>query len=98
VLFIDDGSTDDTFTRLTALSQTRGCPGDPPRAQSRPGAAMRTGYAHAQGDIHRDHRQRRDVPFTEYPQDTALLTPGCGHCGGVAYHPQGGMQGVPLYG
>ena len=98
VLFIDDGSTDDIFTRLTALSQTQ--PGVRVIRHERNqglGAAMRTGYAHAQGDIIVTTDSDGTYPFTEIPRILALLTPGVDIVVASPYHPQGGMQGVPLY-
>lgn len=98
VLFVDDGSTDDTYVRLQALfadvpdvrivqhGRNRGL-----------AAALQTGVANTTGRV---------LVYTDsdctYPPATikgllACLTPDVDIVTSSAYHPRGGVEGVPAY-
>ena len=98
VVLIDDGSSDDTLTRLEALAAQRPEVRVVRHEQNRGlGAAMRTGYAHARGAVLVTTDSDGTYPFTEIPRMLALLTPQIDLVVASPYHPQGGVEGVPRY-
>ena len=98
LLFIDDGSTDDTYVRLQRLFGS--CPGVTIVQHGRNrglAAALKTGTAHTTGHV---------IVFTDsdctYPPATipgllACMTPDVDVVTSSAYHPDGGVDGVPAY-
>lgn len=98
MILVDDGSSDNTFTRLQQTfadwpqvkiiqhPQNRGL-----------GAALRTGFAHARGDIIVTTDSDGTYPFTTIPEMLALLRPGIDIVTASPYHPAGGVDGVPAY-
>lgn len=95
-ILIDDGSTDETWSMLQELA-TR-----VPnvcilrhRMNYGLGAALRTGLAHARGDVVVTTDADGTYPFTEIPALLARLTPGVAIVTASPYHPGGGVDGVP---
>lgn len=98
LILVDDGSADDTFARLTDAfadwpavqiiqhDRNRGL-----------GVALRTGFAHASGDIIITTDSDGTYPFTTIPAMLNLLQPGIDIVTASPYHPQGGIDGVPAY-
>lgn len=98
LVLVDDGSTDDTFARLTDAfagwhnvtivrhDRNRGL-----------GAALRTGFAHAHGEVIVTTDSDGTYPFTTIPGLLYLLQPGVDIVTASPYHPEGGIEGVPAY-
>src|SRR6266536_5192022 len=98
LVLVDDGSSDDTFTRLSVAfadwdnvtivqhEHNRGL-----------GAALRTGFAHARGEIVVTTDSDGTYPFTTIPALLDLLRPGIDIVTASPYHPDGGVDGVPAY-
>jgi dolichol-phosphate mannosyltransferase len=98
LVLVDDGSSDDTFTRLSVAfadwdnvtiiqhERNRGL-----------GAALRTGFAHARGEIVVTTDSDGTYPFTTIPALLDLLRPGIDIVTASPYHPDGGVDGVPAY-
>lgn len=98
LVLVDDGSTDDTYERLSAAfadwehvqiarhERNRGL-----------GAALRTGFAHARGDVIVVTDSDGTYPFTTIPGLLDMLTPDVDIVTSSAYHPAGGVEGVPAY-
>jgi dolichol-phosphate mannosyltransferase len=98
LVLVDDGSTDDTYERLKAAfadwehvqiarhERNRGL-----------GAALRTGFAHARGEVIVVTDSDGTYPFTTIPAMLDMLTPDVDIVTSSAYHPQGGVEGVPAY-
>ena len=102
MLFVDDGSHDDTFVKL------KECFGG--EANSRLsfqflkhetnaglGAAIRTGFVHASGDILLTVDSDGTYKFSGIPELLNYLTPGVDIVTASPYHPDGGVIGVPAY-
>jgi dolichol-phosphate mannosyltransferase len=98
LVLVDDGSSDDTYARLSEAfagwenvtivqhERNRGL-----------GAALRTGFAHARGDVIVTTDSDGTYPFTTIPALLALLRPGIDIVTASPYHPKGGVDGVPAY-
>ena len=98
IVLVDDGSSDDTLNHLSDLANSR--PGIQVVSHERNrglGAAMRTGFAHAQGDLIVTTDSDGTYPFTEIPRILTYLTPDVDVVTASPYHPQGGVEGVPPY-
>lgn len=99
LVFVDDGSTDDTQALLrdafSAIPETRIIPHEVNRNL---GAALRTGFQHATGDIVITTDFDGTYPFERIP---ALLdrfeADGADILTASPYHPQGHVEGVPAY-
>lgn len=61
------------------------------------GAALRTGFAHARGEIVLTADSDGTYRFEEIPALLACLTPGVDLVTASPYHPQGGVENVPPY-
>jgi dolichol-phosphate mannosyltransferase len=61
------------------------------------GAALRTGFAHARGDVIVTTDSDGTYPFTNIPAMLSLLQPGVDIVTASPYHPRGGVDGVPAY-
>jgi dolichol-phosphate mannosyltransferase len=102
VIFVDDGSTDGTWQ---ALSEAFGH--DRPRnvlvrferhqVNRGLGAALRTGFAAARGDIVVTTDSDGTYEFSEIPKLLSCLGPGVDLVTASPYHPDGGVEGVPAY-
>jgi dolichol-phosphate mannosyltransferase len=95
-IFIDDGSTDDTWAVLQQLATRL------PEVQLMRhwtnyglGAALRKGFSHARGDIIVTTDADGTYPFAEIPDLVARLTPETAIVTASPYHPDGGVDGVP---
>jgi len=98
VVLVDDGSTDDTLARLQELAVDRAWVHVVGHEQNRGlGAAVRTGFAHANGDVIITTDSDGTYPFGEIPRLLELLTPNVDIVVASPYHPQGNVQGVPAY-
>jgi dolichol-phosphate mannosyltransferase len=101
VVFVDDGSTDGTWTALKTLAasplhgarvvlqqhdRNRGL-----------GAALRTGFAVCQGDIIVTTDSDATYRFTEIPALVSRLAPDVAIVTASPYHPLGQVAGVPRY-
>jgi dolichol-phosphate mannosyltransferase len=98
LVLVDDGSSDDTYARLSSAfadwenvivvqhEHNRGL-----------GAALRTGFAHARGDVIVTTDSDGTYPFTTIPALLDLLRPGIDIVTASPYHPDGGIDGVPAY-
>ncbi|HWQ14510.1 MAG TPA: glycosyltransferase family 2 protein [Roseiflexaceae bacterium] len=98
VVFVDDGSTDDTFTQLSGAFSGWGNVRIVQHERNRGlGAALRTGFANARGEIIVVTDSDGTYPFTTIPGLLDRLTPDVDIVTSSAYHPQGGVEGVPPY-
>jgi len=98
VILVDDGSTDDTLARLHELAGDRSWVQVVSHGQNRGlGAAVRTGFLHAQGDVIVTTDSDGTYPFAEIPQLLERLTPTVDIVVASPYHPQGRVEGVAAY-
>lgn len=98
LVLVDDGSTDDTYAKLSATFAD--WPGFRLAKHERNrglGAAFRTGLAAATGDVIVVTDSDGTYPFTTIPGLLDRLTPDVDIVTSSAYHPQGGVDGVPAY-
>lgn len=98
VILVDDGSTDDTLDRLNDLASDRPTVQVVRHERNRGlGAAMRTGFVHARGDLIVTTDSDGTYPFSEIPRILKYMTPDVDVVTASPYHPQGGVEGVPPY-
>ena len=102
VIFVDDGSSDDTWSALTEAFDNNYLPGVPIRFERHQmnrglGAAIRTGFAATRGDIVVTTDSDGTYKFTEIPTLLTRLTPDVDIVTASPYHPDGGIVGVPAY-
>ncbi|MGQ0604434.1 MAG: glycosyltransferase family 2 protein [Anaerolineales bacterium] len=103
VIFIDDGSTDDTLEALkTAFGGERAPAGVTVRYEKHPvnlglGAALRTGYAAARGNVIVSTDADGTYKFDTIPALLKHLTPEIDIVTASPYHPQGHVTGVSAY-
>jgi len=102
MIFVDDGSSDSTSARL----QKSFCDVTSPglsfqflkhETNAGLGAAVRTGFSHAGGDILMTVDSDGTYKFSEIPALLNCLIPGVDIVTASPYHPQGGVIGVPEY-
>ena len=98
LVFIDDGSTDDTFEHLSSTfsdwKNVRIVRHDHNRGLA---AGLRTGFAQATGDIVVVTDSDGTYPFTTIPELLDCMTPDVDIVTSSAYHPRGGVDGVPAH-
>ncbi len=102
VIFVDDGSTDGTWQ---ALTHTFGNKSDGPvtfRVERHGtnrglGAALRTGFSVARGEVIVTTDSDGTYQFVEIPALLSYLKPGISLVTASPYHPLGGVEGVPAY-
>ncbi len=104
VIFVDDGSTDDTWDALHRAFESRSQPGNNPLVRFEQhevnrglGAALRTGLAASRGALVVTTDSDGTYRFTGIPELLARLTPGIDIVTASPYHPEGGVAGVPRY-
>jgi dolichol-phosphate mannosyltransferase len=102
MIFVDDGSTDDTSVRLKEHFSHLASPRLSfqflkHEVNAGLGAAVRTGFTHAAGDILVTVDSDGTYKFSEIPALLNSLTPGVDIVTASPYHPQGGVIGVPEY-
>jgi dolichol-phosphate mannosyltransferase len=95
-ILIDDGSTDETWpllqqlaTRVPDVHLIRH------RTNYGLGAALRTGFSHARGDIVVTTDADGTYPFEEIPDLVSYLKSETAIVTASPYHPNGGVDGVP---
>lgn len=98
VILIDDGSTDSTWSGLKQIEMRL------PEVHliRHPmnyglGAALRTGFAHARGDVVVTTDADGTYSLAEIPALLARLTPEIAIVTASPYHPDGGVDGVPAW-
>jgi dolichol-phosphate mannosyltransferase len=103
VIFVDDGSEDETLARLEMLAAQVTSSADSQPFNVRIlshgrnlglGAAIRTGFAHAEGDVIVTTDSDGTYPFAEIPSLLAYMEPGVDIVAASPYHPSGGVDGV----
>lgn len=98
VILVDDGSSDDTFARLTALSlehqDIRVLRHDKNRGL---GAALKTGMQAASGKVIVTTDSDGTYDFSEIPRLVSLMVDGVDIVTASPYHPAGGVENVPGY-
>jgi dolichol-phosphate mannosyltransferase len=102
VVFVDDGSTDGTWQtlintfgggRVSGVSVKFECH----EVNRGLGAALRTGFAAARGDIVVSTDSDGTYHFSSIPTLLSYLTPNVDIVTASPYHPAGGVAGVPAY-
>ena len=99
IVFVDDGSTDATYARLQDITRSH----SDTRIVQHPanrglGAALRTGFAHARGDVVVTTDSDGTYRFTEIPALLAGLKPGVDIVTASPYHRRGRVANVPVTG
>ena len=102
VIFVDDGSRDGTLAALRQRFGTLKLPGVAVRFEQHIvnrglGAALRTGFAAANGDVVVTTDSDGTYRFTEIPALLAMLAPDVDIVTASPYHPDGGVDNVPGY-
>lgn len=98
LVFVDDGSTDDTYLKLSQAfsgrSDVRLVRHDRNRGL---GAALRTAIEHSTGAVVVVTDSDCTYPLSTIPGLLDRLEPGIEIVTSSAYHPKGGVEGVPAY-
>jgi dolichol-phosphate mannosyltransferase len=102
VIFVDDGSRDQTWERLHEMADRRGSRPAVIRFERHAanrglGAAIRTGLNASRGDVVVTTDSDGTYRFAEIPELLACLKPDVDIVTASPYHPQGGVAGVPGY-
>lgn len=102
VVFVDDGSCDDTPQLLAALADRWSGRGVATTVVTHPtnrglGSALRSGFAAARGDIIVSTDSDATYPFAEIPRLLEILERGADVVTASPYHPDGGVANVPAY-
>jgi dolichol-phosphate mannosyltransferase len=102
VVFVDDGSTDNTRDALDQVAGEARRAGIAVKLERHPanrglGAALKTGFAAASGEIVITTDSDGTYKFSTIPELVALLKPGTDIVTASPYHPAGRMVGVPRY-
>jgi dolichol-phosphate mannosyltransferase len=102
IIFVDDGSSDETYARLQdefCISNKTGVTFKYLKHASNLGlgAALRTGFTNAEGDILLTVDSDGTYKFTEIPALLSYLSPGIDVVTASPYHPKGSVIGVPAY-
>lgn len=102
VVFVDDGSTDGTGRALRDAIGNGHLPEMSVRFERHPvnrglGAALRTGFAAARGEVIATTDSDGTYRFSELSTLLSYLTPDVDVVTASPYHPAGGVEGVPAY-
>lgn len=102
ILFVDDGSRDETLFRLKEYFGGKRKPQLIFKFLSHKtnlglGAAIRTGFSNAAGDVLITLDSDGTYRFSEIPLLLSCLTPGIAIVTASPYHPLGSVVGVPAY-
>lgn len=98
VVFVDDGSRDRTYELLTQITAGQTDMRIVQHEVNRGlGAALRTGFAHARGDVIVTTDSDATYRFEEIPNLIAALKPGVDIVTASPYHRLGGVENVPGY-
>lgn len=102
IIFVDDGSRDGTSSRLQEAFSKTNKPGIKFMFLKHDtnlglGAALRTGFTNADGDILITVDSDGTYKFSEITALLACLTPGVDIVTASPYHPKGNVIGVPAY-
>lgn len=102
VVFVDDGSRDETPRLLASLSDRWSQCGIATRVVTHAvnqglGAALRSGFVAARGDVIVTTDSDATYPFAEIPRLLAVLERGADVVTASPYHPAGGVLHVPAY-
>jgi dolichol-phosphate mannosyltransferase len=102
VILVDDGSTDGTWPALREAFGHDHPQGVAVRFERHPvnlglGAAVRTGFSAARGEVIVTTDSDGTYKFTEIPRLLACLKPDVDIVTASPYHPDGGVAGVPAY-
>jgi dolichol-phosphate mannosyltransferase len=102
VVFVDDGSTDGTWEALFAAfgdgqASPVGFKFEKHATNRGLGAALRTGFGAASGEVIVTTDSDGTYRFSEIPALLSLLTPDIDIVTASPYHPLGGVAGVPGY-
>jgi dolichol-phosphate mannosyltransferase len=104
VIFVDDGSTDATWSALNSAFDGRAQPGSNPLVRFEQhavnrglGAALRTGLTASRGQLVVTTDSDGTYRFTGIPEMLSYLTPDVDIVTASPYHPKGGVAGVPKY-
>jgi len=102
VIFVDDGSTDGTYSSLQRAFSSSLLPNFAIRIEKHPinrglGAAIRTGFAAAHGNVIVTTDSDGTYRFDQIFPLLACLTPEIDMVTASPYHPQGGVLNVPGY-
>ena len=102
VVFVDDGSSDGTYDALIASFAQLDRKAVAVRVEKHPvnrglGAALRTGFAVATGDVIVTTDSDGTYRFDEIPALLARLAPNVDIVTASPYHPDGGIDNVPGY-
>ncbi len=98
LVLVDDGSSDGSAELLeTAFSRLGGVTVLRHTRNRGLGAALRTGFARAHGDIIVTCDSDGTYPFEEIPALIDRLIPGVDIVTASPYHPAGGIENVPAY-
>ena len=100
MIFVDDGSRDETFSKLKESFSGSNKSGVVFKFLKHEvnlglGAAIRTGFSKAEGDIVVTVDSDGTYKFSEIPTFLSFLTPGVDIVTASPYHPAGGVVGVP---
>jgi dolichol-phosphate mannosyltransferase len=98
LVLIDDASVDETYRLLeTAFGDWDNVALVRHERNGGLGAALRTGFAHAQGAVVVTTDSDGTYPLAEVPALLELLRPGVDVVTASPYHPLGGIENVPRY-
>lgn len=102
VVFVDDGSRDETPQLLASVAERWSQRGVSARVVTHPvnrglGAALRSGFEAARGDVIVTTDSDATYPFAEIPRLLAVIDRGADLVTASPYHPDGGVLNVPGY-
>lgn len=102
IVLVDDGSADNTWALMQETFGTLNEANVTVRLEKHPrnmglGAAIRTGFAAATGDIIITTDSDGTYKFSEIPSLLSYMTTDIDIVTASPYHPQGGVAGVPQY-